>query len=66
MIPFFLYILYFQERELQELTNEVEALSRGELLVSVPEEVEKLRTQNAKLQYRIAMLKKVRCFLHRF
>ncbi|XP_022643504.1 arginine--tRNA ligase, cytoplasmic-like [Varroa destructor] len=54
----FCSMLQKKERELQELTNEVEALSRGELLVSVPEEVEKLRTQNAKLQYRIAMLKK--------
>lgn len=51
--------IFLKERELKDLRNEVDALSRGELLINVPDEVERLRTQNAKLQYRIAMLKKV-------
>ncbi|OQR78215.1 arginine--tRNA ligase [Tropilaelaps mercedesae] len=54
----FLRRLEKNERELKDLTSELDSLSRGELLVNVPEELEKLRTQNAKLQYRIAMLKK--------
>lgn len=53
-----LLLFYFQEREIQSLSAEIESLKNPQDLSSSPR-LDELREENAKLKYRLNILKRV-------